>query len=72
MEFYFRRTQRGDSKLTPLYAVALLRHAKELKLGEPYVSWEEFVACHSWMERRRSEEQTSDSNSEDGRWVGSV
>jgi hypothetical protein len=57
MEFYFRRTQRGDSKLTPLYAVARasLRHAvKELKLGEPYVSWEEFEASHSWKERRRS------------------
>ena len=57
---FCRRTPRADSKLTPLYAVAraLLRHAvRELRLGEPYVSWARFEANHSWKELRRSGEQ---------------
>jgi len=54
-----RMTQRADSKLTPLYAVAraLLKYAvRELRLREPYVSWARFEASHSWKERRSGEQ----------------
>lgn len=40
-----RMTRRGDSKMTPIYAVgkALLKHAvRNLRLGEPYVTWERY------------------------------